>query len=99
MSDELPTPQLICDDVLDISGVAELRAQLLAALELGESFCVDASAVERIDTAALQVFTAFFQDAASRQMSVQWQSPSAALCRAAGLLGLSSLLNLPDAAA
>lgn len=81
-------------EVMDISATAELRSQLLAALESKKSVILDASQVERADTAALQVLSAFVQDANSQQQTVQWKKPSEALSRSAALLGLSALLNL-----
>lgn len=83
-----------CGEVLDISVTAELRTQLLTVLESKKSVMLDASQVERADTAALQVLSAFVQDANSQQQTVQWKKPSEALFRSAELLGLSGLLKL-----
>jgi anti-anti-sigma regulatory factor len=83
-----------CGEVMDISTTAELRAQLLTALESGQPVVLDAGRVERIDTAALQVLSAFFQDANSQQQTVQWKNPSQAISSSAELLGLSSLLEV-----
>jgi ABC-type transporter Mla MlaB component len=63
-------------------------------LESGQPVLLDASRVERVDTAALQVLSAFFQDAKSQQQSAEWQEPSEALLSSAQLLGLSSLLKM-----
>lgn len=83
-----------CGEVLDIATTAELRTHLLAVLESGQPAVLDASQVERIDTAALQVLCAFVQDANSLEQTVQWKDPSEVLSRSAELLGLSALLNL-----
>jgi len=91
--------RIVCDEMLDIAVAAELRAHLLEALDARQPVTLDGGAVERADTAALQVLTAFFQDARSRDIEVQWSSASAALSRAAELLGIADLLDLKTKAA
>ncbi len=87
-----------CAEVLDIAGVAEFHAHCLEALGIQKNLVLNASQVDRVDTAALQVLGAFIQDANTRQQTVQWESPSESLCQSAALLGLSSLLCLPISA-
>ncbi|VAX00067.1 hypothetical protein MNBD_GAMMA19-222 [hydrothermal vent metagenome] len=87
-----------CAEVLDISGVAEFHARCLEALETQQHLMLNASQVDRVDTAALQVLSAFIQDANTRQQTVQWETPSEPLCQSAALLGLSEILCLPIAA-
>ncbi|HHI94778.1 MAG TPA: STAS domain-containing protein [Gammaproteobacteria bacterium] len=84
-----------CADVLDISGVAEFHAHCLEALGTQKTLILNASQVDRADTAALQVLSAFIQNANAQQQTVQWESPSEALCQSAALLGLSEILCLP----
>lgn len=83
-----------CGEVIDIATTAELRTQLLAALESKQPVVLDAAQVERADTAALQMLSAFIQDANAQQQTVQWKAPSEALSVSAELLGLLSLLKL-----
>ena len=83
-----------CGESMDISVTAELHTQLLKALESKQTVVLDAAQVERADTAALQMLSAFIQDANAQQQTVQWKSPSEALSVSAELLGLSSLLKL-----
>lgn len=90
--------QITCSEILDISSVGELCTELLTALESQQSVVLVAADIERVDTAALQVFSAFYQDARAQGQSVQWQQPSEALCHSAGLLGLQDLLELTPAA-
>lgn len=90
---------IICDEMLDISVVTELRAHLLEALAAKYPVRLDGSAVERADTAVLQVLTAFFQDARAQDISVQWTSASDALIRSAELLGIADILVLKAKAA
>jgi len=86
-----------CAEVLDIAGVAEFYACCLEALETQQNIMLNASQVERVDTATLQVLGAFIQDANTRQQSVNWETPSEPLCQSAALLGLSEILCLPTA--
>lgn len=90
---------IVCDEMLDISVVGELRVLLLEALAAKQSVVLDGSAVERADTAALQVLTAFFQDARSQDIVVQWSSASEALIHSAELLGIADILDLKAKAA
>ena len=84
-----------CAEVLDISGVAEFHARCLEALETQQNVMLNASQVDRVDTATLQVLGAFIQDVNTRQQTVQWEAPSEPLCQSAALLGLSEILCLP----
>jgi anti-anti-sigma regulatory factor len=73
-----------------------LRSALLEALALPAS-ALDAGAVERVDTAALQLLAAFRRDAAAKGHDTRWLGASEALHEAAGLLGLARMLDLPAA--
>lgn len=83
-----------CGDTIDISAVSGFRTQLLEALESGQAIELDASELERADTAALQLLSVFMQEANSQQQAVTWKEPSQALYESAALLGLSKLLHL-----
>ena len=85
---------IVLEGSLDISGAGGLRERLARALDTQQPVVLDAANVERVDTAALQVLTAFFKDAAAQQHDVQWKTASAALCNAAGLLGLQESLRI-----
>ena len=91
---ESDTHTISCSESLDISGVTEMKAQLVQALEVQQVVVLDAHEVERADTAALQLLCAFFQDANAQTQAVEWKDPSEALCRSAALLDLSKVLNL-----
>lgn len=88
------TLRIRCGEVMDITSVAEFRQQLLEALATRQTVELDASGVERADTAALQLLSAFMQDALSQQQTVHWKDPSPALCQSAALLGLTPFLRL-----
>ena len=86
--------EINCGEILDISSISEVHRQFVEALKLGQPVTLNADQVERADTSALQLLSAFFHDAIAQQQSIQWSNPSDALCRSAALLGLSELLNL-----
>jgi ABC-type transporter Mla MlaB component len=80
-----------------IKEVAMLRGQLIAAVDASEPVVIDAEAVERIDTATLQILCAFVRDRLAGDREVTWQGVPAALTDAARLLGVRDLLCLPAA--
>lgn len=78
-----------------IKEVAALRESLCAVLGAQEPVSIDASAVERIDTATLQLLYAFVRDRFAADREVVWQGVTGQLSEAARLLGVRDLLNLP----
>jgi len=102
MANEMATDtdifRIKCAEVMDITSVAEFHAHCLEAMETRQNIVLNASQVERVDTAALQVLGAFIQDANAREQSVQWEETTEALCQSAALLGLSEALCLPRTA-
>ncbi len=85
-----------CDTNVDISNVADIYQNLNKALNDGRHVEIDASIVERIDTAVLQLFCTFIKKAKSADLSVTWTSVSDSLRTSAELIGLSSELNFPS---
>lgn len=84
-----------CGDVLTIAKVTELQAQLKESLGRGTEIKLHAENIERIDASVLQLYTAFFNAAATRKIKASWIEPSEVLLRSARLLGLSAKLELP----
>jgi phospholipid transport system transporter-binding protein len=76
--------------------LSALRDQLLLARGAPMS-TLDASGVERVDTAALQLLVAFHRDAQARGSQVAWAGVSTPLQNAAQQLGLTKTLALPAA--
>jgi len=74
--------------------VTALQAELADRLDDSGSVQIDASAVQRIDTATLQLLAAFVRDLRADGRLVEWTECSAALWRAAHALGLTSALDL-----
>ena len=81
-------------ETLDISTVQNLRGELQVALDSGAPVCLYGSAVERVDTAALQVLAALFVYADRHQGKLEMQSPSEALVHSAMLLGMAGHIGL-----
>ena len=97
-STEAPHTTLIyCSPELDISGVQDLYETLQAALRAQCPVVLDATHVERVDTAVLQMLCAFVRAAQDSGMAVQWRQPSPALENAARLLNIRACLALPIA--
>jgi ABC-type transporter Mla MlaB component len=72
-----------------IGDVARLREELLPLVGMGAVVTIDAGAVERIDTAALQLLHAFGRERRAAGRELRWGDPSAAFRGAATVLGLS----------
>ena len=85
---------LECNDVLDVSVVSDFKALLHQASGQNSPIVLDASQLERVDGAALQLMTAFFLEAQESGLSVAWRGPSEALQYAADLTGLKQILHL-----
>ncbi len=100
MSQETETPSLSaeilveCNDVLDVSVVSDFKSLLQQASGQNSPIVLDASQLERVDGAALQLMTAFFLEAQESGLNVAWRSPSKALQWAAELTGLKQILHL-----
>ncbi|MEW6354460.1 MAG: STAS domain-containing protein [Pseudomonadota bacterium] len=91
------TTNVVCGAELDIANVGELYACLKAALAAARPVVIDAVKVERADTAALQVLSAFAATARERGIAFQWRKhPAPALCSAAEILGLSGIFGLTE---
>ncbi|HEX4268280.1 MAG TPA: STAS domain-containing protein [Steroidobacteraceae bacterium] len=75
-----------------------LKAELAGRLQESEPVTVDVSAVQRIDTAGLQLLAAFVRDRRTAGHVVTWRGRASALETAAALLGLRDMLELPGEA-
>ena len=82
---------------LGIREAAELRERLLAAIEAG-SLVLDGSAVERADSAGLQLLVSLQRSLAARGETLTYRGVSPALADAAKILGLTAACCLPDGA-
>jgi ABC-type transporter Mla MlaB component len=78
-----------------VSGASTLKESLASLLDEPQPITLDITALQRIDTAGLQVLTAFIRERTAHGRTVEWRGISPALRSAAHLLGLTSLLELP----
>jgi len=83
-----------CNAVFDITVVTDFKAMLLQAIAGGQQLVLEASHIERVDAAALQLLAALFRDAGPRGLEVSWSNPSESLTYAAKLVGLDGVLRL-----
>ena len=83
-----------CNDALDVSLVSGFKVLLQQASGQNSPIVLDASQLERIDGAGLQLVTALFQEATESGLSVSWRNPTEALIYAADLTGLKEVLQL-----
>lgn len=77
-----------------VKDAAALKSSLCAWSNHGDAVTLDVSAVERVDTATMQLLCAFVRDRSGRKQSVAWRGESAALQDAVRLLGVGALLGL-----
>ena len=77
-----------------IAAQAAFKQQLIGALA-HDTIVLDGGAVERVDTAALQLLVVFQRELDARQRAPTWLSASPALTEAADVLGLTQILKMP----
>lgn len=86
---------LVLPPILDLPAAAPLKRQLEAALGDVNGVVVDASAVQKVTTACLQVLASAVKTSAEiGGVLLQFQNPSAAFMEATVMLSLTSALNL-----
>jgi anti-anti-sigma regulatory factor len=78
-----------------VADAGSLKAGLAKLLDHSSVVTLDVSAVQRIDTAGLQVIATFVRERESHGRQVEWRGTAPALAAAAKLLGLSAFLKLP----
>lgn len=84
-----------CGSQVTIQHVEALKERFLNALSKPSDICyVNASKVEKLDTAGAQLLYAFLQQADTMSKVIRWQQPSSALIADATLLGMRQMLNL-----
>jgi anti-anti-sigma regulatory factor len=98
-SSDKPDSKITLDATLNIQNVGNLYERLLNCLESQDKIEIDASAVNSIDTATLQVIIVLKQTAIQFQKEVIIDFPSDKFIEAAGLLGLSEMLEVDQVAA
>jgi phospholipid transport system transporter-binding protein len=71
-----------------------LKSELARRVAQSHPVALDVSALQRIDTAGLQLLAAFVRDRRTAGRAIEWRGRSPALEAAAGLLGLNDMLEL-----
>lgn len=80
-----------------IEDVAQLRSDLVTHLAANKPMIIDASRLERIDTAGVQLLAAFCIDCLEQGIVFAWKQRPAMLDEAIRLLGLGALMESPGA--
>lgn len=70
-----------------------MKAELMNLKGAVDAVTIEVSAVQRIETANLQVLAAFVRDRRSAGHAVRWSGESEAMSQAVRLLGLDAVLN------
>lgn len=84
---------IVLSTINDISEVTKLHEKWQEYLS-SPLIVIDASAVERMDTAVLQLLTTLVKSADENQVKVEWQGATEPLKHAVKLLGLNGPLKL-----
>jgi ABC-type transporter Mla MlaB component len=86
-------PIVVLASNCSVKDAAALKTSLCAFSNHGDAVTLDVSAVDRVDTATMQLLCAFVRDRSGRNQSVTWRGESAALQDAVRLLGIGELLG------
>ena len=78
-----------------VSDAGSLKETLAGLVDQPQAVTLDVSALQRIDTAGLQVITAFVLERAANGRPTEWQGTAPVLATAAQLLGLTFIFKLP----
>jgi len=81
-------------EVIDISMVNSLYDALKILLNEASQVVIDAQAVKRLDTAAMQLILCWYKETKQRNIKVTWTNTEGVFSNAAKLLGLTSELAL-----
>ena len=86
--------KIVLKAVLAINDAKVIYAELGTKLATKKNISIDASAVEMVDTAILQLLLAFIQKAILQNILVTWVKPSQAFLSRSDALNLTGLLGL-----
>jgi len=89
-------PPILLSADLGIETAADLQRQLMPSLHQAQPVLLDASQVQRLHTASLQVLCALFMSRQRSGLETRWAAVSDILRDAANHLGLAAALELPD---
>jgi len=89
------SPILLSAD-LGIETAVDLHRQLMPSLDRAQPVLLDASQVQRLHTASLQIVCALFMSRQRAGLETRWTAVSDILRDAVNQLGLAGALELPD---
>lgn len=92
------TPAVLLPAHCGLRDAAALKASLSQVLDNERTVSVDTGAVERIDTAALQVLVSFVRERVAQARATEWRGLNENFLEAVHLLGLGPHLHLPAGA-
>lgn len=84
---------IVLDSILVIDNAMQLHQQLVELAAKKTDITINASAVNMIDTAILQLFTSFVMTLKKQNIKVNWGNPSEELVNRATLLNLEKQLE------
>ena len=87
---------VLLESTLTIAEAAELHEDLLGHMRAMNPLVINASDVEMVDTAGLQLIAATFKTASEKGVSVRIEAPSECFAGAVRQIGLGVLLGLDD---
>ncbi len=88
---------MVLEEDISISQVTLLKEAWLPYLDNGKNLTIDASAVDDIDTAGLQLLLSFVKTVNEAGRSVNWQQPSETLMTAVKETSLKDALGVTEA--
>jgi len=91
-----PSGTVVLSSDCTVAECAVLRNSLLRALPETSEITLDINAVQRIDTATMQLLTAFVLERQALGRTVKWSGAAPAFLSAARLLGLERVLTVQD---
>jgi ABC-type transporter Mla MlaB component len=79
---------------MDIASAERVHMQLEQALEQGCAIDLIGTAVQKLDTAGVQILTGFFAEAESQHQVVSWQDVSETITETFSFLNLTDAVGL-----
>jgi ABC-type transporter Mla MlaB component len=93
---EASEPVIVLAANCSVKDASSLKSSLCAVVNESAPVTLDTSAVERVDTATMQLLCAFVRDRIARNQSIVWRGQSQALHDAVRLLGVGMLLGFGE---
>ena len=79
---------------MDIASAESMHMELEQVLQQGNSVELRGAAVQKVDTAGVQLLTSFFAEAENQHLKVSWQETSEAIVETFSFLNLTSAVGL-----